>query len=171
MNKNMNNKQSGFSLMETVIYISLMTVLLFTLLSLIDSASRTYLISKSSRDIERSAVGVVAAFENQVNSASAIDIVNTKFDNATGSISLIAYDGAGHSTTTKIYLLNNQVFLDQNNIYVGPLSLSDVRVTNLTFRNMSTSTFNGFKVEMTIDNGTSSDQYLSENFYNSYILR
>ncbi len=161
----------GFSLVETVIYIGLMTVILFSLISLIESASTTYLILKSSRSIERSAINVIDNLNNQVSISSRIDIPNTVFDNASGSIALISYDGSGNSTSTKIYLSGNQAMLSQNNVVVGPLSLSDVRVTKLIFRNMSTSTLNGFKVEMTIDNGTSSVRYMSENFYNSYILR
>ncbi len=165
------NQNTGFSLVETVIYIGLMTVILFSLISLIESASKTYLILKSSRSIERSAINVINNLNNQVSISSKIDIPNTIFDNASGSIALISYDGSGHSTSTKIYLSNNQAMLSQNNVIVGPLSLSDTRVTKLIFRNMSTSTLNGFKVEMTIDNGTSSQKYMSENFYNSYILR
>jgi len=110
------------------------------------------------------------SLNDRVSMSSKIDIPNTAFNNATGSIALISYDGAV-STTTKIYLSNGQVLLSQNNVVLGPLTLSDVRVTNLTFRNMTNSTFNGFKIEMTIDNGTSSEKYMSEDFYNSYILR
>jgi len=163
-------KQKGFSLVETLIYIGIMTVILFTLISLISSASRTYLFLKSSRNIERSAINVMDSLNDRVSMSSKIDIPNTAFNNATGSIALISYDGAV-STTTKIYLSNGQVLLSQNNVVLGPLTLSDVRVTNLTFRNMTNSTFNGFKIEMTIDNGTSSEKYMSEDFYNSYILR
>lgn len=163
-------KHSGFSLVETLIYIALMTVILFTLISLISSASRTYLSLKSSRNIERSAINVMDSLNDTVSVSSKIDIPNTIFNNATGSIALITYDGA-QSTTTKVYLLNGQVLLSQNNVVLGPLTLSDVRVTSLTFRNMTNSTFNGFKIEMTIDNGTSSEKYMSEDFYNSYILR
>ncbi len=164
-------KCSGFSLVETVIYVAIMTVILFTLISLIDSASRTYLSLKSSRNIERSAINIMDSLTDQVGISSKIDMPNTVFDNASGSIALIAYDDASHSTTTKIYLVDGQVIMSRNNVVIGPLNLSDVRVTNLTFRNMSTSTFNGFKVEMTVDNGTSPERYMSENFYNSYRLR
>lgn len=166
-----NNKNLGFSFVETIIYIGLMTVILFTLISLIESASTTYLILKSSRSIERSAINIIDNLNNQVRISSKIDIPNTAFDNASGSIALITYDDVGNSTTTKIHLLNSQVVMSQNGVVLGPLSLSDVRVTEMIFRNMSTSTLNGFKVEMTIDNGTSSARYMSENFYNSYILR
>ena len=161
----------GFSLVETVIYIGMMTVLLFSLITLISSATSTHVILKSSRNIERSAINIMNSINMYADEASVIDITNTRFDNASGSISLMVTDNLGHSTSTKIYLSNNQVVLSINNVVAGPLNLSDVRVTNLTFRNMSTSTFNGFKVEMTIDNGTSSSRYFSENFYNSYILR
>ena len=164
-------QKSGFSLVETVIYIGLMTVILFSLFSFIDSASRTYLVLKSSRSIERSAINIIDNLNNQVRMSSKIDIPNTIFDNDLGSIALIAYDDAGYSTTTKIYMLNNQAVLSQNNVVLGPLSMSDVRVTKMIFRNMSTSTLNGFKVEMIIDNGTSSEKYMSKSFYNSYILR
>ena len=172
-NKNIHSKSNGrgFSLVETVIYISLMTVILASLFYLISSASRTYNILKSSRSIERSAINIINNIGIQADSASKIDITNTSFDNNQGALSLISYDGIGNSTTTKIFLSNNQAVYSQNNVVVGPLSLSDVRVTKMEFKNMSTSTFNGFKVELTIDNGSSSEEYSSENFYNSYILR
>lgn len=170
-NRLINVSNKGFSLVETVIYIGLMTTMLFSLLSLIDSASKTNSILKSSRNIERSAINVMNNISLYTGDASVIDMVNTNFNIATGSISLSTYSKTGVSTTTKIYLLDNQVMLSQNNIVVGPLSLSDVRVTSLIFRNMSTSTFNGFKVEMKIDNASSSFGYLSNNFYGSYILR
>ena len=153
-----------------MIYIAIMSAILFSLFSLISSASRTYLSLKSSRNIERSAINVMDSLNDSTSVSSKIDIPNTVFGNSTGSIALISYDGT-LSTTTKIYLSNGQVLLSRNNVLVGPLSLSDVRVTNLTFRNMTNSTFNGFKIEMTIDSGTSSERYMSEDFYNSYILR
>ena len=172
LNKKTNNTK-GLSLVETIIYIALMTVLLFSLIALISSASKTYLNLRSARNIERSAINIMNNVNYYTEGASIIDVSNTAFDNATGSISLVTYVGNAVATTTKIYLSNNQVVLSQNDVVIGPLNLnlSDVRVTKLFFRNMSTSTFDGFKMEMTIDNGTSSEQYISENFYNSYVLR
>ncbi len=162
--------KEGFSLVETVIYIGLMSVILFCLISLISSATRTYLFLKSSRNIERSAINVFDSLNDKTNVSSKIDIPNTVFDNASGSISLILYNG-NTSITNRIYLSNGQVLWNKNGVLLGPLTLSDVRVTSLTFRNMTNSTFNGFKVEMTIDNGTSSEKYMSEDFYDSFILR
>lgn len=110
------------------------------------------------------------SLNDKTNVSSKIDIPNTVFDNASGSISLILYNG-NTSITNRIYLSNGQVLWNKNGVLLGPLTLSDVRVTSLTFRNMTNSTFNGFKVEMTIDNGTSSEKYMSEDFYDSFILR
>ncbi len=170
LNHQKKKNEKGFSLVETIIYIGLMSLILFCLISLISSATRTYLFLKSSRNIERSAINVMDSLNDKTNTSSKIDIPNTVFDNATGSISLILYSG-NNSTTNRIYLSNGQVMWSKNGVLLGPLSLSDVRVTSLTFRNMTNSTFNGFKVEMTIDNGTSSEKYISEDFYDSFILR
>ena len=165
--------QSGFSLVETIIYISLMIVMLSVLFYLISSAYRTYSILRSSRNIERSAMYVMGGINDIVNKSSKIDTVGTKFDDPlNGSISLISKDNLGNSTTSRIYLENNRVILSENNSIVGELSLSDVNVKNLIFKNMSTSTINGFKVEMLIDNASStSEKYISEKFYDSYILK
>ena len=165
------SSKKGFSLVETLIYIGLMSVLLGSLFYLINSASVTYLSLKSSRDIERSAINIMESIDTQANLSSKIDITNTSFDNATGSISLLSFDSLGNSTSTKIYLFNNQVMLSQNKVVLGPLGLSDVRVTSLIVRNLSTSTTDAFKVELTLDNATSSNTYLLEKFYNTYILR
>ena len=172
-NLRLNDKtHMGFSLVETIIYISLMTAVLFSLIALISSASDTYLILKSSRDVEKSAISIMNNLSSVSGKASTIDITGTVFDSATGSISLLTYDSVGNSSSSKIYLQNGQVILSQNNVVVGALNLSDTKVTSLIFRNMSTSTFNGFKVELQVDNSSSSvSRYIKESFYNSYILR
>ena len=164
-------RQKGFSLVETVIYIGLMSAILLSLIYIISSASGTYYLLRNSRNIERSAINIMDTFNVQTDTATKIDLNNTKFDSATGSIALISYDDVGNSTTTKIYLSGNNLMLSQNNNVLGPINLSDVRVTKFVVRNFSTSTINGFKIEMNIDNASSSVQYMSENFYNSYILR
>lgn len=170
LNLKQSNKR-GFSLVETVIYIGLMTVVLFSLVSLISSASNLYLNLKDSKSIENNAINIMNTINTRVAMSSKIDIVNTVFDNPIGSISLVSYDNVGHSTTSRVYMLNNRVYLSQNGADIGPLSSSDVRVTSLLLKNTSTSTIDGFKVEITIDNASSTGAFLLKKFYNSYILR
>lgn len=162
----------GFSLLETVIYIALMTVILASLIFLIDSAIHTYSLLKSTRNLERTAINIMNGIGESASVATKIEMSETIFNNDIGAIALTEFNEAGTlSTTTKFYLENGRVLMAQNGLILGPVSLSDSNVTKLLFKNMSTSTINGFKVELVVDNASSSVEYFSKSFYNSYILR
>ncbi len=165
-----NNK--GFSLLETVIYIALMTIILASLIFLIDQASHTYSMLKSNRGIERSAINVMNKISEIASVSTKIEMADTVFEDNSGSIAMIEFNNEGtESTTTKFYLESGRVVMAQNGSVLGPITLAESNVTKLMFKNMSTSTINGFKVELSIDNASSSAEYMSKAFYNSYILR
>jgi type II secretory pathway pseudopilin PulG len=158
-------QQSGFSLVEMVVYIGLV-VLVFTLvLNIVFSFSSSYQELGADRAAEQSALLSMERMVRDIHGAldytAALSVLNT----SPGT--LVLTTGA---TTTKFYAQNGKIKVDVNGVYLGPLTASNALTTNLIFR-ISTSTASTMvKIELTVS-GTSGHVTKTKSYYTSAILK
>lgn len=153
----------GFSLIETIVYVTIFSILLasvsYSTMILLSSYQKTKVV----RRIENSAIASMDRMEKDIRNSTSVDTANSTFNTSSGSLSLIS-----GSTTTKYYLLNNQIYISENGSVLGPITFSNVRVSSLIFNFISTSTSEAIKIEMTITGDSSTP---IKNFYNTAVLR
>lgn len=164
------NDKRGFSLVEMLIYIFLLSLLLIVVVNSMVIIVTSYRNVKSTEVIESSAVTAMDRMETEIRNAKSVDAINSVF-NSSGTSSILTLNT---STTTpakiKFYASGNSLAVDEDGTYSGPLISSNARVKTLAFWSISTSTSAAVRIKLEIESGSGAS-YKSAIFYDTAVLR
>ncbi|MES3005701.1 MAG: prepilin-type N-terminal cleavage/methylation domain-containing protein [Patescibacteria group bacterium] len=163
-------RTKGFSLVEVLIYLFLLTILLGTIINSTLLLARSYRSVKAVRSIESSAISSMDGMLREVRNAASINIGSSNLNINPGILALNTTNASGSLQTLRFYLSGGKVMMDRDGINVGQLTFSDSNVTGLVFRSIVATTSEAIKIEMLIESGTST-AFISRNFYGTAILR
>ena len=164
-----NTSQSGFSLIEMLVYISVLSMIFIVVVATIVSFTSSYRTLTAHRVIEHSALSSFERLTRDIRGATSIDMGNSTFASNPGRLTLITTHKAV-STTTKFYIENGILKLDVNGSYVGPLTTSKVTVTNMTYTLLSGSTTQAVRIQMTVQ-GSSGSVTQEKNYQSTIVLK
>jgi prepilin-type N-terminal cleavage/methylation domain-containing protein len=167
MKTSLNNR--GFSLIEMLVYLSVLAIILIVIINIVLSYTTSYRTLSVNRIIEHSAMNAMERMTRDIRAANSIDSANSTFGTNPGVLTIISTH-SGFSTTTKFYVSSNKLNIDVNSSFLGPLTASNVVVSNLTFTLLTGSTTNAIKIDMTVDasNGTVSK---SRTYHSTIVLK
>lgn len=170
MLKILKKNKRGFSLIEMVVYVSILVFMLVIVLEVVVSITRSQRVIRSVRDIENSALGSLERIERETRGAESISTASSTFGVSPGVLMLISTDEDENPRTVEFYLSSGRLRVRENGVDAGALTEGNVRVTSLVFRRFATSTVEGIRTEVIIESGTST-HYRVENFYSSALVR
>ena len=170
MNTQIKRKTGGYSLIELIIYMALMTLLLAGVVQSTLLLTQGYRNVKAVRNIENSAIYSMDRMVREIRNAVSIDGSQTSYNTAQGSLKLNTTDDSGTAETVRFYVTGGKVMFQRNGSDVGPLSVSSATVSSLVFRSIATSTSQAIKIELTVESGTSTS-YFTKNFYETATIR
>jgi len=159
----------GYSLVETIAYITLMSLIVGVISYVITMLYNANSIVKATRNVENSAIAATDRIIRETRAATSVDIPNSSFGVDGGILTLNIPSGTG-TRTTKFYLSNSRIMVDDNGVLTGPLTLSDTQVSSLRFYYLATTTSKAVKFEMTLV-GPASSPGISEKVYGTAVLR
>jgi type II secretory pathway pseudopilin PulG len=162
-------RNKGFSLVETIVYASLLALLVTVITYVITLLFRANSIVKSTRDVENSAIAATDRMIREIRAASSVDLPNSSFGVDDGILSLIIPSGSG-TRTVRFYTENSKIMVDDDGVQTGPLTLSSTQVTSLRFYYLTSTTSQAVKFE-TVLIGPISDPGISEKLYGTAVLR
>ncbi len=165
--------QRGFSLAESLVYMALLVFLLVGIINAIVMLSSMYRNVRTARSVESSAISLMDRIVRETRNAESINSAQTSWGISSGSLGLNTVDANGVTGTMRFYIATStsRAMLEKNGVSMGPLTESNVIVTNLTFRSYATTTSSAVKIEMTITSASTSPVYITRNFYGTVILR
>ena len=155
----------GFSLIEMVVYVSILAIVFVVVINTLLIISRSYSSIKVSLDINNSATVSVERIIGEIRKANSVNLIQSTFDSNPGRLVLNTTDDAGALLIVDFYLENNTLKLKEGGLFSGDLT-SDVDVTNLVFRRITNETSEAVKIEMELSNGNK-----NKVFYNTAVLR
>lgn len=164
-----NTKKRGYSLVEAVFYIAILSLFFILIINAIISFTRPYRDIVALRFAETSGLDSMERITREIRAATSVDTGNSTLGSSPGVLTLISTYG-GVSTTTKFYLDGGVLKLDVNGSYLGPLSSSKTSVTNLVFRKADNSRSSLIKVELTVS-ATVGTATKTKKYYSSTILK
>lgn len=177
MTKSFKNKKGftpsgveGFSLIEMLVYISILVFMLAVIMDITISMVRSERVIRASRNVENSASITLERFVREVRQADSINTTSSVFGSNPGVLVLQGTDTLGNPRTVEFYVSSETLLLKENGLDLGALTQADARVTNLVFSHFLGSNSEGVRIEVTIESGEG-PHYRSENFYASAILR
>jgi type II secretory pathway pseudopilin PulG len=160
----------GFSLLEMIIYITVLVFMLVLIIEVVMSITSSDRVIKAVRNIESAAIVFVERVSREARELDEIDVASSVLGSHPGVLVLDGQDEVGAPRTVEFYLLNGRVMLEENGVVVGALTPSDAYVSNLVFTRFATSTIEGIRTQVTISSGTTTS-YRVLNFYSSTLLR
>lgn len=164
------SKVEGFSLLETVVYISILALMLGVIMNVAVPVVRSHRAVKASKSVENSAIVSIERLTRELRWADSIDLPSSVFDSNPGSLVLAGTDADGGPRTVEFYLDSGAILIKENGLDLGQLSQPEAKVTNLVFHLFSNTNTQGVRTDLTVESGTST-HYKSGNFYSSAILR
>ena len=159
----------GFSLLEMLIYIAIMTLLLVVIANMLNSMIRSERVADSSKAVENAAVFGLDRIVREIRDASLVSASST-LNTSPGVLNLSGTDTNGVAKSVEFSLTQGVLHIKENGVDKGALSESRANIINITFSLINSSSSKSIKTIMTVESGTST-AYRKETFYSTTILR
>jgi len=159
--------KNGYTLVEMIIYISLLSIISIAIMSTIISFMRSYKSVQVVRIVDNSGIAVMERITREIRGASNIDTLNSDFVSNPGYLTLIT---GSSGNTTKFYVQDGVVKVDVNGTYIGPITQSNTSVTGLKFTLLDNGISKAIKTDLTIQ-GTVGQVTETKIFHSTIILR
>src|SRR3989344_3225926 len=131
---------SGFTLVETLVYIAALVLLLVAVFGLVISLLRAYGAFARSRDLNVSAAVALERMGRDIRAAQSINLAASTLDAHPGRLTLT--EGA---TTTEFYLSSGTLHVRESGVEGGALTRPGVSVDTLIFRRLDSGTSFGVR--------------------------
>ncbi|KKU67935.1 MAG: hypothetical protein UX89_C0010G0014 [Parcubacteria group bacterium GW2011_GWA2_47_16] len=164
------NPRRGFSLVETIIYTGLLVLILVAVINMMLLMSHSYNYLKLSRHIQVSAVTALDRMVRDIRNAQSVDVGQSTLGTSPGILTLNTSTVSGTPQTVQFYVSGGGIRVKQDGVDIGPVTLPDVTLTNLVFRQITTGISQAVKIELTLSTGVG-PAARSANFYGTAILR
>lgn len=162
----------GMSLIELVVYMSMLVILLSAITQSTLLLSTHYRAVRNTRDIEDSAIQVMDRLVREARSATDIVTASSTFIVSPSVVTFISTDSSsGQSTTTSFYVVNDKLRVSENGIDLGPLTKESVRVIGFTVYQITTSNSKALKIELSLLSDEATPAVISKNFYDTVVIR
>ena len=166
-----NKRPQGFSLVEMIIYIFILTLLLFVIVNLLSSISDTRRAINVGRSLDNSMVFATERLTREIRNAISVDTTESVLNINPGKLVLNSTDSGGLPRTLEFFVSDGVLRMKENNIDIGPITQQDARVTNLIFRHLTTPNSSAVKMEMEIEAGPLGKSIKTKKNYDTIILR
>lgn len=167
----MSKTQKGFTLVELLLYIAIVSIIVFSSASLLQFTLESRVKNQTIAEVEQEGVQVMQLITQTIRNGTAINLPTIGNSSALLSINVVT----GANSPTIFDLSSGRVRIKEGSGVATNLTSSKVTVTNLNFQNLSrTSTPNTIRISFTISyvNTSGRSEYTySKTFYGSTNLR
>lgn len=168
--KNHSKHKKGVTILEVVIYFSLLVVLSGVVINSLFSLFKSYSTIRVGQDLETTAIQVLDRMTRDIHDASTVVVNESSFGVPLGYVTL-AMNAAG-SEKVKYTASSSQIAVDKNGVYLGNISLSTVTVNNFTIRYINGTSTQALKIELGLTGMVrNASSTISKNFYTTVQLR
>ncbi|HCB35204.1 MAG: hypothetical protein A2W52_02100 [Candidatus Taylorbacteria bacterium RIFCSPHIGHO2_02_49_25] len=164
------NSSHGFSLVEVLLYVIILSFALLALLQTLLVITNSYRALKNTERLEQDAIVALERFFREARDGYALDDAGSIYNAYPGKLLIRSTDVNGLPKTVEFYLDAGKLSVKENGVVAGLLTSPGASVSNLVFRKISTVRSRGVKIEMTIVSGTSTAARTG-NFYATAVLR
>ncbi len=158
-------KKNGYSMVEILVYLAVFTATSILVINSFVVVISSFNITRIHRDLLEAGSTVMERMSREIRQSTGVDVVNSTISTSPGVLSLTTANG-----TDKFITSSGSVAFYSNGVLVGNLFGSNISVTNLVFRRITTTAGEAIKIEMTLQD-TRGRLTRSANFYNTIILR
>lgn len=162
--------KKGFSIIETLIYISILAIFTVFVFELVILMSNSYKKVELSRTIANSAVISMERMTRDTRGAINLDQAGSVLGTNPGRLQLFTVDENGTNVTVAFRLESGRVNVYENDVLMGPLTSLQASTTELVFRLYTNSGAKAIGIEMTIE-ATRGPDTRSDSFKTTTLIR
>lgn len=164
-------KQSGFTLVETIIYVAAFAVLSTAALQATIVVMKSFYTLRLNQSVNVSATVALERMSREIRNAYDIDTAQSTLGSSPGRLTINTKDGAGANITIEFYVDSaSKLNMKVDGVDNGPLVTKTVTVTNLVFRQITTTYSKAIKIEMTLHDSRGAATQTSK-YYDTIVLR
>lgn len=160
----------GSSLIETLIYVSILVVIITVLIASLVVLARSYRQVSVSQTLESSALLALDRITSTLRSGESIDLINTTLNSSAGVLTINARSTSSAPYVARFFVSNGVVYMSINGVTEGQLTSSSTQVISLMFRHIDTPVSDAIRTEITIEADVNGETK-TENFYTTTILK
>ena len=160
----------GFSLVEMLFYIALLSLSLLVVMQTLVVVTRSYRVFKVAQHIEQEASAAVERMVREIRDANGVDDVGSTLGSHPGKLLLASTNASGAPRAVEFSLSGSQLSLKENGVVTGLLTSVKTTISTLIFRKITTTRSKGIKIEMILQAG-SGVASTTEKFYATAVLR
>jgi len=135
----------GFTLLEMVIYIAILTLIAVVVVNTVLSLAVSFNSLRATRDINNAAMVSLERMGRDIRGATGIDTGGSSFGSHPGTLLLIG------AIETEFYLDDGVIKVREDDVEAGALTREAATTTNLVFYHISASPYSGIRIEMTLE--------------------
>ena len=162
------SKSGGYSLIELVIYLAIFIGISVVIIHSLVSIMRTYATAESYRRLQNNGELAMERIVREVRQANSITAGASTFDTSPGTLSIASTDEDSVNHIIVFDVADGALRMTDN-ADSGNLTSSEVVVSSLLFRNISTAGGGGVKIELVLS--TANGHSASAPFYSTVMLR
>ncbi len=167
-------KQSGFSLIEIIVYLGILTFMTVVVINSTFSLFKNFNIIKANQSMESNAISILDKMTRDIRDTKNILTSQSSFgvNNGILSLQIASSTNENSSTTIKYYLENEKIKYMQNGILLGNLSNKEIRVDNFKLYYFTVNGYEAIKIELNLKtNPHLASTTISKNFYTTIQAR
>lgn len=158
-----NNK--GFSLIETLFYMSIFVVLSIVVINSLIVMVKSFSETSAQADFVQSA-NILERMSREIRQATSVASLASPYNDLT----LNSTDSSGVAKTVEFKLLSNNLQLKENGTLTGNLNAPNIHVTSLTFTQITTAKGKAIRIQMSVQD-TKDRSSRTVSFYDTIELR
>jgi type II secretory pathway component PulJ len=163
-------KEKGFSLVEMLIYIAILSMILVAIISVLFLLSRSHRAASSTKYVQSAALLSIDRMTRDIHNATTVNVIDSNLGSNPGRLSVNGIDSLGNTRNVEFYVQSGVLKVNENGVYAGQLTSSSTVVSNLIFRHIDQTVADAIRIEMQLSAGQG-DYAKSETFYTTAVLR
>jgi Tfp pilus assembly protein PilE len=168
------NNKKGISLVETVIYLAIFTMVSILVINSFITVIGSFATTRTNRSLMEAGINSMERMSREIRQADNVDVLNSSLNGDT--LHLNSKDSGENLITIKFSKVNNDLNLYKCSglvvcdTFFGNLVGENISLDSLVFRRVITAQGEAIKIEMTLSDIYSKTNK-TENFYNTIILK
>jgi type II secretory pathway pseudopilin PulG len=168
--KNRSQKQKGYTLIELLVYITVLSFMMIVVVGSLLGISRVYRKVRIVELVHSNISSSVETISREIRTSTSADTGSSTFDSTSGVLKLNSVDLNGASKTVTFSLSSGQVVMLEDGVSLGPITSSNATVTEMYFEHLDQASSEAVKFYITISVGTGEFQK-TETFYDTVVMR
>lgn len=161
------NGTNGFTLLEMVVYVAILSLTLVSVIVAISGVMRAYGNTQAQTRIGRAAAFSLSRMTHEVRLADAANVPQSSFGSHPGALAL---SSSAPARTVRFYVENGTLKFDENGAYAGDLTPEHVFVNSFVVHHLQSDASDAVRLVLTLDAATRTGT-TSETFYTTAVMR